>query len=304
MRRNAITGSLVMIATLALVACDAAAQGKPPGTVTLTSAVTGARQFEGSTDSDGQNDWSSVAVSGGVTRQIVAALTLGVSVGYAEETWRIDDPGAFPAGDPWRDLARTSVGVPITLALSRSLLILCTPNLEWAGERGADMGDELTYGTVLGVVKVLNPRLTLGAGSSVSRQFYSDKVSVFLIVNWQLHERLRIANAHGAGPLGGAGVELRYTLDPAWELAVGGVIRSDRFRLADSQAYAGAIGERGGMPVFARASRRLGEQLRADLYAGAMLAGRLRIKDDGGDELATTRYPVAPAVAITFACRR
>lgn len=290
--------------TIAIVASVASAQGKPPGTVTTSASVTGLHQFATNTDSDGKVSSGSATISGSITRQMIAALTLGASASYSAERWTIEDPAAFSQGVPWRDLRRLSLGVPVTLALSRSLLVGCSVNAEWASEQGANQADAVIYGTVLSMAKVFDPRLTLGAGASLSHQFYSNKVSPFLIINWRLSERLRIANAFSAGPEGGAGIELRDTLTPEWELAVGGVLRSDRYRLADSGAYPGAIGEKGGIPVFARASRKFGEHLRADVYAGVLAQGRIRIKDDDGNELATTRYPAQPAFAATLAFRR
>lgn len=287
-----------------IVASVASAQGKPPGTVTTSASGTGLYQFDATTDSHGKANSGSATISGSITRQVVTALTLGASASYSAERWTIADPAAFSQGTPWRDLRRVSIGVPMTLALSRSLLVGCTASAEWAGEQGVIQADAAIYGTVLSVAKVFNPRLTMGGGASLSHQFYSNKVSPFLIVNWRLSERLRIANAFSAGPEGGAGIELRCTLTPEWELAAGGVLRSDRYRLADSGAYPRAIGEKGGIPVFARASRKLGERLRADVYAGVLAQGRIRIKDDDGNELATTRYPAQPALAVTLAFRR
>lgn len=285
------------------MASRASAQGKPPGTISTSGSVTGLDLFRTSTDSDGKASSGGATISASVTRQMAQALTLGATASYAAEQWTIEDRAAFGQTAPWRDLRRFSVGVPVTLALSRSLVVGCSANAEWASERGASQADAVLYGTVLSMAKVFNPRLTLGAGASVSHQFYSNKVSPFLIINWRLSERLRIANSFSAGPEGGAGIELRDTLTPEWELALGGVLRSDRYRLADSGPYPGAIGEKGGIPVFARLSRKFGEHVRVDLYAGVLNQGRLRIKDDGGHELATTGYPAQPALAATLAFR-
>jgi hypothetical protein len=125
------------------------------------------------------------------------------------------------------------------------------------------------------------------------------KVSPFLIINWKWSDRFKIANALPAGPEGGAGIEARWTLTPDWELAGGGVIRSDRYRLASDAPYAGLIGETANIPMFARASRKLGAHWKTDFYAGVLAKGRLRIKDSDGNEVAHTEYPLAPALAIS-----
>ncbi len=282
----------------------ASAQGNPPGTNTISASVTGVQQFEAALDEGGEASWSRAAIGAGLTRQFVPAFAAGVSLRHASERWHMNSPAAFGGTPPWRDLRRNSVGLNLSLALSRTLLVGLAPTVEWASDAGANLDDALTYGAAVSVVKVFNPDLTLGAGVSVNRQFYSVKKSPFAIVNWKLNDRLRIANALSAGPVGGSGIELRCTLSPEWELAAGGVVRSDRYRLASGGAYSGQVGETSSLPMFARLSRKLGPMFKLDLYAGGLAKGRLRIKDSEGRDLASTEYPFAPAIAATVSFRR
>jgi hypothetical protein len=299
MSRRVMPGVLLFAAFSLVATSPAAAQGQPPGTVTFSAAATGIYQFGRDLDAGGTAQWDGAAISGSVMRQMVPAFAAGLSVRHAGERWRIDSPAAFGGQPPWRDLRRSSVGLNLSLALSHTLLVGLSPVAEWASETGASSGDALTYGAVASAVKVLGPGLTLGAGASVTRQFYSVKVSPFAIVNWKVTDRIRIANAIPAGPEGGAGIEARWTPAPDWELAAGGVIRSDRYRLADDAAHVAFIGETSSIPVFARLSRKLGPTVRADLYAGVLANGRLQIKDTAGNKIASTDDAMAPAIALT-----
>lgn len=183
-------------------------------------------------------------------------------------------------------------------------MIGVSPSVEWPAETGANTGDALIYGAVMSAAKVFSPRFLLGAGASVYRQFYDVKTSVFVIVNWKLTDKLRIANALPAGPEGGAGVELRYALTPDWELAGGGVSRSDRFRLRSAGRPKGNVGEPSSIPIFARVSRKLGPSFKFDLYAGALFNGKLTVRDADGHELASDGYRTAPTVAATVSFKR
>lgn len=127
--------------------------------------------------------------------------------------------------------------------------------------------------------------------------------SPFVIVDWKLSERLRIANALPAGPEGGGGIELRAKLAPEWEVAVGGVIRSDRSRLKASGPYAGDVGETRWAPLFARVSRKLGGKSSLDFYGGVLFNGKVRIKDADGDDVAGDDFKAAPAFAITLSIK-
>jgi hypothetical protein len=187
----------------AVAASSAHAQGKPPGTVTFSAAATGFRQFSSDLEPLGTVSASNAALSASVTRQMVAAFAAGISARLSSEDWQFDSPAAFGGSPPWHQLQRSSVGVSLSLALSKTVLIGVSPSLEWALENDAESEDALTYGAVVSALKVLKPDLILGAGASVYRQFYSIKTSPFLIINWKLSEKLRIANALPAGPEGG-----------------------------------------------------------------------------------------------------
>jgi len=261
--------------------------------------IAGVSGLDADLDEGGQAGWSAASISAGVTRQMVPAFAMGISARHISERWRIESPTALAGGAPWRDLQRSNVGLNLSLALSHTFLVGLSPVVELAREQDVSAEDALTYGAVVSAVKVVNPKLTLGAGASINRQFYSVKVSPFLIINWKWSDRFKIANALPAGPEGGAGVEARWTLTPDWELAGGGVIRSDRYRLANDAPYAGLIGETANIPMFARASRKLGAHWKTDFYAGVLAQGRLRIKDSDGNEVAQAEYPLAPALAVS-----
>ena len=289
---------------VAVAASNARAQGKPPGTVTFSAAATGFHQFSSDLEPLGTVNASNAAFSASVTRQMVAAFAAGLSARFSSEDWQFESPAAFGGNPPWQGLQRSSLGVSLSLALSKTVLVGVSPSLEWALEDGANNGDALTYGAVVSALKVIKPDLILGAGASVYRQFYSIKTSPFLIINWKLNEQLRIANALPAGPEGGAGIELRWTLTPDWELAGGGVLRSDRYRLKATGSAAGNIGETSSMPMFLRLSRKLGSEFKADFYAGTMAQGRLRTRDSDGLQIASTSCSAAPAIAATISFKR
>lgn len=134
---------------------------------------------------------------------------------------------------------------------------------------------------------------------SVTRQFCSVKTTPFVIVNWKMTDRLRLANAAPAGSLGGAGVELRYAPTPDWELACG-VWRSDRWRMEDDGPAAGRVGETSFIPLLTRLSRKLGPKSRLDLCAGGSTSNKLTVKDSEGKEIAHDDYGIVPMMSATW----
>ncbi|MFB3087273.1 MAG: hypothetical protein ACE10E_03000 [Acidiferrobacterales bacterium] len=57
------------------------------------------------------------------------------------------------------------------------------------------------------------------------------------------------------------------------------------------------------MPLFGRLSRKLGQALKLDLYAGVLVEGQLSIDDPNGNEIVSDDYGSAPFVALTIAGR-
>ncbi len=294
-----LAGCAALGAALAVVP-QARAQGQPTGTVTASASSYGSWQ---------SSPWTAAgdvmrrpSISGGITRQMHPALTLGISAGLELQQWTFGDGfDADGAGAP--RLERRSVSLPATVALSRTFVVGVSPVAQWAYDEHANAGDGWIYGGIVSAVGVLGPGRVLGAGASVTRQFYSVKTSSFVVVDWRLAERVRIANAIPSGPLGGAGVELRVVPAAGWELAAGGVLRTDRWRLAHRTLGDGDVLETSAIPLLLRASRTLGPRSRFDVYAGADVANQLTYRDADGRELGRRKLSTTPVFALALSGR-
>jgi hypothetical protein len=241
--------------------------------------------------------------SAGVNWRPAPAFSAGVGLNYEAQDWTFESGPAFGTTPPWSALERGSVSLPLGLALSPHFFTGLSPFAEWSYEREAGASDALTYGASLSAFGIISPRFSLGGGAKLHHQYFRTKVTPFLIVNWQLSTKLRIANSQAAGPLGSGGVELRYAPAPKWEMSIGGVTRSDRFRLEPEGTPAGDLAEQGGIPAYARVSYGVGTRLRADAYAGMLANARLKRWNDAGTELVDEEVAAAPAVALVLSSR-
>jgi hypothetical protein len=299
MYRPMLCTALVAWLSCTAVACVCAADSTATSpAVTVSGAVTGL--YSPMSDlGEGEVEWSAVTITGSVKRQFVPAFSASLALGYHEEYWAFRSSGAGGGSSFWGEFQRPSVALNFSLALSPTILVGVTPGAEWPAAPSVSTADALTYGATFSALKVFTPKFVLGGGVNAYRQFYNVKTSLFVIINWRLTEKLRIANALPAGPEGGAGVELRYAPNPAWELAAGGVSRSSRFHLAETGPYAGGIGETSTIPAFARVSRIFSPKTRIDLYAGGLFNGSIKVKDSAGSELENEKWGPAPALALT-----
>ena len=292
---------LALALAAAFVPGPAAAQERKPGDVTGSASLTGIGQLDSNLDGGGSFRWNGVVVAGNVTWQVSRQFAAGLDLRYDFERWKFAGPGAFGDAAPWGDINRPSLGIKLAYQHAPDLAVFVAPQIEWDYESGASVGNAQNFGAVVGVTKVFSPTLVLGVGAGVFRQIDETKVFPFVIVRWQIDDRWRIGNPVQAGPAGGAGLELAYALDANWELAGGGTYREYRFRLKDDGPVPGGIGENKGIPLFARLSRKIGQKGRVDLYAGAVVGGRLEVTSADGNTTISSDYRAAPLFGLTAA---
>lgn len=281
----------------------ALAQRIPPGGTVVSGGVSGYYQFD--TDRDGGGDFNVTAALGSmdVLHQWSPQLGVGFSLRYDYEHWSFSGGNSTFAQGPWGDVNRPGTGLLFVYTPSPDLNFIAAPTAQWAFESGASTGDALIWGAIFSATKVFSPDLTLGLGVGVFDELEETRAFPFLAVRWQINDRLRLANPFRAGPAGGAGLELSYRIDDAWEVAAGGTWRSSRFRLDRDGPYPGGIGESRSVPLFARASWAVSRDTRIDFYAGALVAGKLEVMDPNGNGVASEDYDAAPIAGITWRTR-
>jgi len=301
-RTRTLLSRLLPVSTL-LLPLVPAAQTIQPGETTARAALTGIYQFDTDLDSGGDFGWSGIFVSGSASRQMTREFELGVSASYDYQHWRFSSPAAFGGQGPWKNLNSFEVGIDFDYTTSSGLSLGVSPTVGWSYESGAKTGDSTEWGAILTLAQAFSKDLVLGVGASVfnymeDRGAYS--ASFFPIVRWQITDRLRLDNPFSAGIAGGAGLELAYTLDERWEIAVGASDRSYRFRLKDSGANANGIGDNSFYPVFARVSYTLAPKSKLVFYAAAVVDGKLTLMNPNGDDVAKNDYKTAPAIGLTL----
>ena len=288
----------------ALIALPAAAQSVAPGTVTSTASLTGIVQFNTDFDQGGDFDWVGGIAAASLTRQFTREFSAGVSVQYLYEDWKFSSNNvAFGGNSPWSTLNRPILGANFTYAAAPDLVVSFLPTFGWSYDTAASASDGQVYGALATVTKVFSPTLVLGLGGGVFRDVGKTRGFPFLIVDWKIDDHWKIANPFPAGPAGGAGLELVYAFDERWQLAGGATYRSYRYRLGNSGPYADGVGENNGIPTFARLTHRFGAASRVDFYAGLMLGGKLKVYNNGGNEVASDDFKTAPILGLTLATR-
>lgn len=292
-----------ILPSLMLAVASSSDAQMPPGGTTANASLSGYTQLEADLDQGGQVRMSGVLASGTVLRQFTPQFGAGITLRYDFESWHFDNPLAFGGNAPWDDVQRPSIAVPLRYAVTTDTVASVVPSVQWAYEDGASAGDAVIYGALLSMARVFSPSLTLGLGAAIFREIDETKAFPFLLVDWNIDDRWRVANPFPAGPAGGAGIELVYAPNDAWEFAAGGTWRTYRFRLDRVGPVPNGIAESRGVPLFARATYRFTRDTRLDAYAGALLGGKLTVMDSDGNDVARDEFGTAPLLGITLGSR-
>jgi hypothetical protein len=300
--------SLATIVTLALglaggqaLAQTAAPGGPPPWT--RFASVTPLYQSDADIDRGGSIGVTGAIVRVGAAGTVGPATFAGVTLSYDYFDYRFSNPVAFGGAAPWNSVERIGFSVPINHQLADGWAITFVPSFDWFGERGAAGSESLAWGAVFAASKTFADGRRLGLGLGAFDRFEETTVFPYVVVDWPLTPRLKITNPAAAGPTGPAGLELRYRTDGGWDLGAGGAYRSTRFRLSASGPVPNGVGEERGLPLFLRASRDLAPGTSLSVYAGAIVAGSLRLEDSNGNKLAGEDFGTAPFVAATLSFR-
>ena len=292
-----------LAAILSCLSLLAHAQKLPPGTTVSSASLTGIAQFDTDLDAGGSMRWAGGLAAGSLLRQITPQFAAGLSLQYDFQEWNFDNPVAFGGVAPWRNVNQPQVGLTFIYAPTEDWKIVVSPSVAWAYESGASTGNAVEYGATLIATKDFSPTLSVGIGAAVFRQLSETKTFPFLAIDWRINDAWRLTNPFPAGPTGGAGLELRYAFAEGWEAGFGGTYRSFDFRLDQGGPVPDGIGENTYIPVFFRLSRNIGRQAQVDFYAAALANGRLKVKNQDGNDLATDDYRTAPAAGITLRYR-
>jgi len=269
--------------TLLLAAGVATAEPMPAANFSYSIAPL--YHVESGLDAGGEAGFAGVFTTLGGSWTLAEGASLGLRLAFDYEDWRFDQPQGFGGFAPWNNLYRLGLSLPYNYATGGGWVWGLTPTLMYSGESGADFSKALEYGATISLARKLRPDLTLGLGFGAYERIEETKVFPFLIVNWNITDRLRLTNPFPAGPAGPAGLELAYRLDGGWEAGLGATYRSYRQRLDEGGPFPDGVGENSYIPLYVHIGRNLTDGIKLRFYAGATLSGQLRVEDEDGDRL-------------------
>ena len=300
-RIGALAISMVLLAWQPTFGQQAPVRPKVGDTVYSVSAFP-LYQFDTGLDGGGDYSVQRFFFRFDAARQMTGDLNAGIGVSYDHEEWDFTGATGF-RGIPWEDIHRTGVNLRLQYTGIPDWTLFFFPSVQSSRESGAEWADSLQAGAAGAAGYRVSPRLTLGLGAGLFAGLEETKGYPFLLVRWQITDRLLLANPFRPGPTGPAGMELTYFVDDDWEVALGSAWRSFRFRLDNTGPAPEGIGQADAVPTWTRISWRMDRNWVFDLYTGYIFDGELKLEDRNGNEIGSVDQDPAPFGALTVTYR-
>ncbi len=299
---------------LTIPAAQAATAQDPAGSAEEAEESTGLRfrlntgfshQFDSDIDDGGEFDVTRFGVGGGVAIDLGERLSLDNILSYEFDSYDFSGSSGFGGLDPWDDVHTVRYRPQLTYDVDESWSVFGGPILSFSAEDGADFGNSFTGGAFVGASHRWSETFSASAALVVISQIDDDAIVFpFILLNWKISDDwvLRTGPAD-LGSSGGGGIELVWSFDDDWQLAFGAQYQSRRFRLDDRGVAPEGVGEVTSVPIYAKLIWSAGSNVSANLFAGVVVGGELRLENDDGNKLSEEDFDPAGVIGARVSIR-
>lgn len=273
--------------------------GRPRSSIQFSTRLYGYHQLETDIDApgDGAFEWTRLGADTQMRMRLSERVNMSFNVDYKHDIY--DFSGASSLGDPWGNINTLDLGAAIAVRMDDRWSLFGGPTLTFSAENGADWGDAVEVGGVIGASYRFSPELSLGFGFGASTAIEDDaQFFPLIIVDWRISERLTLSSRTASEFALRRGVELIYDFNENWEMAAGVAWERDRFRLDDEGVAPEGVGENESTPLWVRLTYQT-RPMDFSVIAGVNLGGELTLEDRDGDRVAQEDYDAAFAIGLT-----
>lgn len=227
-------------------------------------------------------------------------IGIGLKYGIDAYDFSADSTDGPIAQDPWEEIHSIELGLSYFRVLENGWQVFARPSVSSQSESGFD-SDALSINLVTGAMTQYSENLRIGLGLVLTSGLEDTRVFPFISIHWKFAEGWTMQNSQPTGPAGPAGLELAYG-EENWSIAVGGAVRSKRFRIEGTGVTTDGIAQYESIPLFARYTRQIHQALRLDLYGGVLLGAEFEIEEKNGHGLAGYKDDLdsAPFLAVAI----
>ncbi len=298
---------IVVLIPTALFAAEKSSEQGSRGMQTGWSTFTrggAVYQFDTDLDEGGSYNATRFTIQAGHGYAWDDRTSVSLALGYSFDGYDFTSGPGITALEPWDNIHAVSLSVPMRTGIDNDWSGYLIPSLRSSGESGADFGETISGGGLVGIAYRFSERLTIGPGIGVQSQL-EDTATIFpiLIVDWKITDRLSLSTGRGLGATLGPGLTLNYQPDQKWEFTIGGRYEKLRFRLDKDGPVPSGIGEDKAFPLFAGCTYKFSRKAHVSLVGGVELGGELRLEDNDGNQIDEESYDPGGFLGLTFSLR-
>ena len=262
-------------------------------------SLRGAAAHQSATDiGSGEFSVNRLFIQPGVRYALGESASIVFTVGYGYDGYDFSgSTGSFTSLDirSWR------VSTPMRWRVYDRWTLFGIPTLRSTAESGADFGDSVTGGALVGFSYKFSESLTLGPGFGALTQIEDGVVFFpFLVMNWKITDTLSLRTGSGLAATLGPGLTFAWRPARRWELAFTGRRNRTRFRLDDSGLAPGGVGEDRSFDIVGVIGYEMKRGTSLSLFGGLSMGGELSLEDANGGDISKTEYDPAGMIGATF----
>lgn len=303
--RRLTAATLILFALGGTCLAQPAEPGEDPLPVPAALQLTVGTGYEESfrSDIDGGGDFSMTSTSFDISlsTDLFDDMKLSLTYQYIMDEYDFEGTTGIGGLNPWDDVESHYLSLIASTQLANDWTVFGGPIAQFARDRDASLEDSDTYGGLVGLSINHSETLTYGGGIGIITSLEeSERLFPIIILNWQIKPDLRLATDTDAGR---SGVELIYSVDEGFDIALGLAYEFKRFRLDDTSFAPAGVAENTSLPAWVRMTFQLENNLTINLRGGVRFGGNLKIDNRSGNELRDEDYDPVFFVGATLSLR-
>lgn len=245
-------------------------------------------------DGPGKSSVSRAAASFGIGIPVAEQSTLDFDVSSEVSWYDWKDATGFVAGkdEPVRDTQDTSLSVRFSTQLDQKWIGFVGADINSSAEWGADFGDSLTYGGMIGATYLASESFSIGIALSARTRLEDD--ARFLpvpIFDWRINEQWRL------GTSAGRSLRLSYAPSKTWMVFADVGYENGEYCLDDDGASPNGVFRDSRIPVSLGVAYMPTERVTLSLLAGFNVYREFVLDDKNGERVHKDKSKPSPVLA-------
>lgn len=246
-------------------------------------------------DGPGKSSVSRAAASFGVGIPIAEQSTLDFDVSNELSWYDWKDATGFVAGktEPVRETYDTTLSARFSSRLNDQWIGFIGGDINSSAEWGADFGDSLTYGGMIGATYLVNESFSIGAALSVRSRLEEDvRVIPVPVFDWKIDQQWRL------GTSAGRSLRLSYAPSSTWMVFADLGYESSEYRLDEDGASPEGVFRDTRVPVSSGVAYLPTERVTISLIGGVNVYREFILDDRNGNRVRKDKSKPSPVLAV------